>query len=43
LFNPFITDERTIRPLSNELEIFGSVHRTFSISSPLKFLPEQVY
>ena len=42
-FNPFITDERTIRPLSNELEIFGSVHRTVSSSCFLKLLPEQVY
>ena len=42
-FNPFITDERTIRPLSNELEVFGGVHRTFSISCLLKLLPKQVY
>ena len=31
-FNPFISDERTIRPLSNELEIFGGFHRRFFIS-----------
>ena len=42
-FNSFITDERTIRPLSNELEIFGSVHRTVSSPCLLKFLPKQVY